>query len=279
MTVRDARRPHSPHPPARNGYDIAMAELPEHVLENRKAWTEFSVGFEEPGRSAWASDHINWGIWDVRESDIHALGDLKRWRGKDVIELGCGTGYISAWLARIGMHPVGIDITPAQIANARKFQKEFNLEFPILQCSAEDVPLKSESFDLAISEYGASIWCDPYKWIPEAARLLRPGGTLVFLRNGTLSVLCTAPSGPVTEGLQRDYFEMHRITWEEDPGVEFHLPPGKMIQVLRDNGFEVEALIEIEPPADAKEVRYEYMNLNWAKHWPSEEIWRAVKRG
>jgi len=35
-----------------------------------------------------------------------------------------------------------------------------------------------------ISEYGASIWCDPYRWIPEASRLLRPGGDLVFLVNG-----------------------------------------------------------------------------------------------
>jgi hypothetical protein len=29
----------------------------------------------------------------------------------------------------------------------------------------------------AISEYGASIWCDPYAWIPEAARMLRPAGS------------------------------------------------------------------------------------------------------
>ena len=46
------------------------------------------------------------------------------------------------------------------------------------------------SFDLAFSEYGASIWCDPYLWIPEAYRLLRPGGRLVFLRNSPLVMLC-----------------------------------------------------------------------------------------
>ncbi len=34
-----------------------------------------------------------------------------------------------------------------------------------------------------VSEYGASIGCDPYTWIPEAARLLRPGGQLIFLVN------------------------------------------------------------------------------------------------
>ena len=95
--------------------------------------------------------------------------------GLDVIELGCGTGYVSAWLARRGARPVGIDNSEAQLATARRFQREFELEFPLLHGNAEEVPFPDQSFDLAISEYGASIWCDPYRWIPEAARLLRPG--------------------------------------------------------------------------------------------------------
>ena len=95
----------------------------------------------------------------------------------DTVELGCGTAYFSAWLASRGARPVGIDITPAQLETARRMQAEFGLDFPLIEASAEDVPLPDESFDLAISEYGASIWADPYRWIPEAARLLRPGGT------------------------------------------------------------------------------------------------------
>lgn len=43
------------------------------------------------------------------------------------------------------------------------------------------VPYPDASFDFAVSEYGAAMWADPYKWIPEATRLLRPGGHLVFL--------------------------------------------------------------------------------------------------
>ena len=61
------------------------------------------------------------------------------------------------------------------------------------------MPLRDKSFDLVISEYGASIWCDPYKWIPEAARLLRSGGELVFLRNSTLSMVCMPDTGKVAE--------------------------------------------------------------------------------
>ena len=131
---------------------------------------------------------------------MNALGDVA---GLDVIELGCGTGYFSAWLAKRGARPVGVDPTPAQLETAREMQREFGLEFPLLEGVAEEsVPLPDASFDLALSEYGASIWADPYRWIPEAARLLRAGGRLVFLRNATLSILRMDLEGS-TERLQR----------------------------------------------------------------------------
>src|SRR5690348_9558654 len=120
--------------------------------------------------------------------------------GLDVIELGCGTAYVSAWLARRGARPVGIDNSEAQLATAKRFQREFRLEFPLVHGNAEEVPFPDGSFDLAISEYGASIWCDPYLWIPEAARLLRPEGRLVFLVNGALLMLCAPDEEDVAAG-------------------------------------------------------------------------------
>ena len=253
-----------------------MSELPSHVLANRQAWTRMSVDFAEPGRRSWSTDRITWGIWEVPEGDLRALGDLSQWRGKDVVELGCGTAYFSAWLARLGARPVGVDITPAQLENARAYQREFGIEFPLHEENAEATSLPSQSFDLAISEYGASIWCDPARWIPEAARLLRPGGTLVFLRNSALSVLCTGDEGPAQTSLMRDWSQMGRIEW--DGSVEFHLPPSDMIRLLRESGFEVEALIDVFPPPDAKPVRYDYITLDWSRRWPCEEIWRARRR-
>ena len=119
--------------------------------------------------------------------------------------------------------------------------------------NAEQTPFPDNSFDLAISEYGASIWCDPYRWIPEASRLLRPGGQLIYLVNGTIHMLCMPDleSEPATDRLLRDYFGMHRFEWPDDTSVEFHLGYGDMIRLLRGNGFEVEDLIEVRPPADA----------------------------
>jgi hypothetical protein len=44
-----------------------------------------------------------------------------------------------------------------------------------LHASAEQIPLAEAAFDLVISEYDASIRCDPCSWVPGAARVLRPG--------------------------------------------------------------------------------------------------------
>lgn len=255
-----------------------MNPLPEHAEKNRAAWSKWAPDWVAPGRRSWETDVVTWGIWDIPEAEVGAFGDLAELRGKDVVELGCGTAYFSGWMAKLGAKPVGIDITPAQLASARSFQQEFGYEFPLYEGNAEETPFADASFDVAFSEYGASIWCDPYRWIPEAARILRPGGTLVFLRNGTLATLCTGPIGPAQPALQRPYFGLHRIDWLDDGTVEFHTTVGEMIALLRRCGFEVEGLYELQAPADAAETRFEYMSKEWAQQWPSEEIWRARKK-
>ena len=253
-----------------------MGELPEHASRNRAAWDRWAAEHEEPGRRAWAQEEPTWGIWGVPESALQVLpADLQ---GRDAIELGCGTAYISAWLARRGARPVGIDNSENQLATARRFQREFGIEFPLIHGNAETVPLPSESFDVAISEYGASIWCDPYQWIPEAARLLRPGGELIFLVNSALFMLFAPDEDGVAAGEQlvRPYFGMHRFEWPGDESVEFHLGHGEMIQLLRNCGFDIERLIEIRPP-EGSTTRYPFVTLEWARRWPCEEIWKARK--
>jgi SAM-dependent methyltransferase len=255
-----------------------MSELPDHVSRNRARWDQWASDYEEPGRRNWSSDEPSWGIWGVPESHVQILpADVA---GFDVIELGCGTGYVSAWLARRGAHPVGIDNSQAQLATAKRFQREFGLEFPLLHGNAEDVPLPDQSFDLAISEYGASIWCDPYRWIPEAARLLRPAGRLIFYVNAPLLMLCTHDEEdlPAEDRLLRPYFGMHRFEWPGDDSVEFHLPHGEMLGLLQRSGFEIEELIEIRPP-DGSVTRYPHVTLEWAQRWPCEEAWKVRKAG
>jgi len=249
---------------------------PDYVAVNREAWTDSNREYTDAQADrAWRAEEITWGMFSTPESEVRVLGDVD---GLDVIDLGCGTGYFSAWLARRGARPVGVDVTPAQLATARRLQAETGIEFPLIEASAEDVPLPDASFDLAFSEYGASIWCDPYVWLPEAWRLLRPGGRLVFLCNSPLVILCAVEVPDSTsETLQRPQRGLHKLSWS-DGGTEFHLGHGDMFRALLDAGFVVENLVELFA-ADHAETHeyYTFVTAEWARKWPVEEIWAARK--
>jgi len=255
-----------------------MAHEPDYVLSNRAEWDGWAADYVETGERNWARDEPTWGIWNIPESTLPLLPDDLE--GIDAIELGCGTGYVSAWLARRGARPIGIDNSEAQLATARRLQGEHGIDFPLIHGNAEAVPLPDASFDLAISEYGASIWCDPYLWIPEAARLLRPGGRLVFLVNAVMLVLCTPKEADAQAGerLTQPLFGMHRTEWPDDDSVEFHLPHGETIALLRSSGFEVEGLTEVEAPQGSS-TRYPFVSLEWSRRWPCEEVWKARRKG
>jgi SAM-dependent methyltransferase len=249
---------------------------PDYVAQNRELWTTKNAEYTDPdARRAWAREEFTWGVFGIPETELRVLGDVD---GLDLVELGCGTAYVSARLARLGARPVGVDPTPAQLETARRCMAETAIEFPLVEASAESVPLPDASFDLALSEHGASNWADPYRWIPEAARLLRPGGRLVFMHGTPLSFLCYPDVGDVTRELQRPYFGMHRFEWTPDSGVEFQLTYGGWIDVLRDAGLEIERLVELQAPEGAE--RHEYYSDHdpeWGRNWPIEEIWVARK--
>jgi SAM-dependent methyltransferase len=252
----------------------------EHERRNEAHWNKWAHWYVEAGREAWASEEPYWGIWRIREAQVGALSLLGDLNGKDVVELGCGTAYCSAWFARRGARPVGIDLSEAQLATARELQAEHGLEFPLIHASGESVPLPDASFDMAFSEYGAALWAEPRAWLSQAARLLRPGGWLVFLTNSPLAIMCATenPDG-TSETLQRRQFDgLGRMEWESDDSVEFHLAHGEMIALLRELGFAIEALIELRPPPDAT-TRYDWMPLEWARRWAGEEVWVARLEG
>jgi len=252
-----------------------MTSSSDHVERNQAAWNAWAGEYVAPGERNWAADEPSWGIWNVPERELRVLPEVG---GLDVVELGCGTAYWSAWLARRGARPVGIDISEKQLETARRLQGEHGLEFPLLHGSAEEVPFPDRSFDLAISEYGAAIWCDPYRWIPEAARLLRPGGQLIFLGGSTLLTLCTPLDGSAaTQTLQRGYFDLHRLDWPDDGSVEFALPFGAWIRLFRANGLAVEDLVEIQAPEGGDPGQWDYVTVDWAHSWPSEQIWKLRK--
>jgi SAM-dependent methyltransferase len=250
---------------------------PEYLSANVAFWEARREDEIALARRQWAAGEPSWGVFSVPESTVGVLPD--RLDGVRAVELGCGTGYVSAWLVRRGATVVAVDPTVSQLRIATAMQHDPGPRFPLVRGTGEQVPLRDGSFDLVISEYGAAIWADPYRWIPEAARLLRPGGELIFLGNSSLFMLCVPDDEnvPVTEHLLRPQRGMHAFTWPDDPTVEFHLAHGDWIRLLRSNGFEIEDLIEVWPPDDAT-TSYAYVTAAWARRWPCEEVWRARRR-
>ena len=247
----------------------------EYVELNRQAWDRWAPQHAARGRKAWDDRDLPWGLWDVPESELKLLRDVPA--HADVIELGCGTAAVSAWVARAGMRPVGVDISQAQLDTAMQLQREFGVSFPLICANAEEVPFDDASFDVAISEYGASLWCDPRHWLPEAHRLLRPGGLLLFFANASFLMACTPDDGgAATDVLVRDYFSGYQLEFPEEKAIEFHLSHGHWIRVLRATGLTVENLVEVRPTRDAT-PRFAFVSAEWARRWPSEEIWVARK--
>jgi SAM-dependent methyltransferase len=254
---------------------MSSPELPDYAVRNRAGWARSNAEYTDSRAPAdWDQEEITWGMTRTREAELSVLPDVA---GKNVVELGCGTAYFAAWLKRRGARRVvGVDITPAQLETARRMEAEFGLGVELVEANAEETGLPAASFDLVVSEFGASIWCDPNRWVPEAARLLRAGGELVFLRNATLAILCATVEGKTSETLQRPQRGLHRIDWN-DGMTEFQMGHGDWVRLLRANGFEILDLLELYAHERTPEHTYYSWSREWAEKWPWEEIWRARK--
>ncbi|RPI26105.1 MAG: class I SAM-dependent methyltransferase, partial [Actinobacteria bacterium] len=235
-------------------------------------WNEDAPQWVAPGERAWSASAPTWGIWGVPDEECPLLPEDMS--GMTAIELGCGTGYVSAWMARRGARVTGIDISEGQLATARRLAGEHGIDLNLVHGSAEEVPLPAGTFDFAVSEYGAALWCDPYVWLPEAHRLLRPGGGLSFLTNHPLAVVCSPIDGsePIVDSLQRDYFGMHRQDWrdavDEPGGIDFNLPISRWFALFEDTGFDVLSLYEPRPETGGSETNF-FVTADWVVRWPS----------
>ena len=145
----------------------------DSIAANIAEWTETNAQHTDANaQRAWDHEGILWGVFAIPEEQVGALPDVN---GLDVVELGCGTAYFGSWLARRGARVTGVDPTPAQLATARRMMEQKGLEFPLVEAPGESVPLPDASFDLAVSEYGASLWADPVQVDPRGGAAAAPG--------------------------------------------------------------------------------------------------------
>lgn len=256
-----------------------MSGEPDYVTTNRELWDGDAANWAESGERAWAEEP-SWGIWGVEESVLDLLPDDMT--GMRAIELGCGTAYVSAWMARRGASVVGIDNSAKQLETARKLADEHGTDLELIHGNAEDVPYPDESFDFAISEYGAAIWADPHKWIPEAHRLLKPGGELSFVGQHPLVMLVVPRDAEVVTDrvLRYPYFDLHRVDWVDpdgDSGTVFNLPFSEWLRLFDEVGFDVVSYREVQNPETNRQPSFDIDPI-WAHDFPSEQTWRLRKR-
>ena len=148
-----------------------------------------------------------WGFWRIPESKLRALGDP---RGRDVLEIGCGAARWSIALARKGARAVGLDLSTAQLAHARRLVRESRQPVRLVRGDAERLPFHASSFNVVFCDWGAMTFCDPYRTVPQAARVLRPGGRLVFSTSSPFRILAqNRRTDRISGRLLYDYFGMH----------------------------------------------------------------------
>ena len=248
--------------------------MTHHVAQNRTFWDARSDEYQAQHAGYISPDRMAWGVWQIAEDEVRALPDVE---GKDVLELGCGACQWSIALARRGARPVGLDVSARQLEHAGQLMAQAGVDFPLVHGSAEDVPLPDAGFDLVFADHGAFGFTDPYRTVPEAARLLRPGGDLVFSMHTPISDICWGDDDDPGTTLVRDYFGLRSA--EVEGTIDFQLGYGDWIRLFAANGLQTLDLIELRPPADAVSSYRSERSRDWARRWPMDHIWRLRKLG
>jgi SAM-dependent methyltransferase len=244
-------------------------ELTEHALKNRVHWDGTSDAYQARHGEQLEANRLAWGVWSIPESELNVLGDVA---GKDVLEFGCGAAQWSIGLTKLGARCVGLDNSERQLAHARRAMAASCVDFPLVHASAEAVPLPDASFDIVFCDHGAMTFADPDRTVPEAARLLRPGGRFAFDAHTPIQFICyNDATTQVGETLHANYFE----TTSDDDGecVAFTRTYGDWIRLFRRNGLTILDLLELRAPEGAVSSYRDYVGYDWARKWPAEQIW------
>ena len=245
----------------------------DRVEANRAAWDKYSDTYQaQHGRSSTraAATPGGSGRSPSPSSRARATGGQGRARAR----LRCGA-VVDRDRQR-GARPVGIDLSAKQLEHGRRAVKEARVDVELVEASAPSCPSKS-SFDLVFCDHGAMDFTDPLEMVPEVARVLRPGGMLVFSHASPFyELFWDIENDAIAEELKNDYFGMHAMLDPSDGMWEYNLPHGEWMKLFRENGLLIEELMELRPADDATSS-YDFVPHEWARRWPAEEIWRVRK--
>lgn len=106
----------------------------------------------------------------------------KSHKGKTLIDIGAGSGYVAVEMAKLGLKVYACDISSTAIKNLKSFKKLFSLKsFNILHCSAEKITLPNNSVDYIVANAILEHIYEEEEAIQEWKRILKPGGRIFIV--------------------------------------------------------------------------------------------------
>ena len=126
-------------------------------------------------------------VYDTQREEIEsipyscALHEYRNFKGKKVLDVGCGNGYVLAKYAQEGAEVFGIDITQAGVDLCKKRFEFIGLKGEFRVADAQMIPFPDDTFDCACSMGVLHHVPDSQRALGEIYRVLKPGGRLIVM--------------------------------------------------------------------------------------------------
>jgi ubiquinone/menaquinone biosynthesis C-methylase UbiE len=151
--------------------------------EQRPFWTSYQPGFRSSASPIGTPEFFR-EVEEHRyrlEPHIPEVARFAYWRGRDVLEVGCGIATDGARFARAGADYVGVDLSPTALELARRRFELEGLAGRFEHASATELPFEDASFDLVYSHGVIHHIPETERAVEEFHRVLRPGGEAVVM--------------------------------------------------------------------------------------------------
>jgi SAM-dependent methyltransferase len=256
-----------------------VSETSPHVRKNRTHWEAQSRNYQDWNRSQldrW--DELGWGVWNIPEDEVKVLGDVT---GLDALEFGCGACQFGIKVAMRGARVRGLDFSHPQLVQGLANMETTGVRFPLVQADGERVPFADASFDLVFADHGVMGFADPYRTVPQVARVLRRSGRFVFsMPTPIIWMAWGVEAGDPGRELRMPYFDIRSLDSDDPQWIttEFQLTYGGWIRLFAATGLIPEDLLELRPAEGSTTTYDTYASLEWARDFPGDHIW-VLRKG